>query len=97
MRAGWSGGAALTSGVLLAQLAALLLGGAAPDAGVLVGGEGELEAVGWASHWRQTALAFSICSMAGPVVPTGKNRSGSVSRQAAVRRHSSDAMVSDSR
>ena len=36
----------------------------------------------WASHCRQTALAFSICSMAGPVVPTGKNRSGSVSRHA---------------
>ena len=29
---------------LAAQLAALLLGGAAPDAGVLVGGDGELEA-----------------------------------------------------
>ena len=39
-----SGGAALAGDVLLAQLAALLLGGAAPDAGVLVGGEGELEA-----------------------------------------------------
>ena len=31
---------------LLAQLAALLLGGAAPDARVLVGGQGELEAGG---------------------------------------------------
>ena len=41
---GRSGGAALAGDVLLAQLAALLLGGAAPDAGVLVGGEGELEA-----------------------------------------------------
>ena len=41
-----SGGAALASDVLLAQLAALLLGGAAPHAGVLVGGEGVLEARG---------------------------------------------------
>ena len=41
-----SGGAALASDVLLAQLAALLLGGAAPDPGVLVGGEGVLEARG---------------------------------------------------
>src|SRR3546814_2467904 len=39
----------------------------------------------WASHSRHTALAFSICSMAGPVVPTGKKRSGSVSRQDATR------------
>src|SRR5437764_5469635 len=43
----------------------------------------------WASHWWQTDLAFSICSMAGPVVPTGKNRSGSVSRQADRSRQSS--------
>ena len=41
---GGSGGAALAGDVLLAELAALLLGGAAPDAGVLVGGEGVLEA-----------------------------------------------------
>ena len=43
---------------------------------------------------RHTALAFSICSMAGPVVPTGKNRSGSVSRQRATSRQSSRSMVS---
>ena len=30
-----------------------------------------------------TALAASICSIAGPVLPIGKNRSGSVSRHAA--------------
>ena len=48
----------------------------------------------WASHWRHTALAFSICSMAGPVVPTGKNRSGSVSRHRATSRQSSRSMVS---
>ena len=47
-----------------------------------------------ASHSRQTALALSICSMAGPVVPTGKNRSGSVSRQAATSRQSSRSMAS---
>ena len=51
----------------------------------------------WAWHARQTALAVSICSMAGPVVPTGKKRSGSVSRQAASRRHSAEATVRDSR
>ena len=34
-----------------------------------------------ASHESHTALAAAICSRAGPVVPTGKNRSGSVSRQ----------------
>src|SRR5205807_3117234 len=37
-------GAALAGQPRLAQLAALLLGGAAPDARLLVGGEGELEA-----------------------------------------------------
>ena len=41
------------------------------------------------SHCRHTALAAAICSMAGPVLPTGKNRSGSVSRQAAWSRQSS--------
>ena len=42
-----------------------------------------------ASHVRHTRLAASICSMAGPVVPTGKKRSGSVCRQAASLRQSS--------
>ena len=42
-----------------------------------------------ASHERQTRLATSIWSTAGPVVPTGKKRSGSVLRQAATRRQSS--------
>ena len=45
-RGSWLGGAALAGDVLLAELAALLLGGAAPHAGVLVGGEGVLEARG---------------------------------------------------
>lgn len=36
----------------------------------------------FASQVSQTALAAAICSSASPVVPTGKNRSGSVSRQA---------------
>src|SRR5690606_18906351 len=44
--AGGSGGAPTPVVVLLAQLAALLLGGTAPDAGVLVGGDGELETRG---------------------------------------------------
>ena len=39
-----------------------------------------------ASQERQTRLAASIWSTAGPVVPTGKKRSGSVLRQAATRR-----------
>ena len=39
-------GAALTGDVLLAELPALFLGGAAPHARVLVGGEGVLEARG---------------------------------------------------
>ena len=39
-----------------------------------------------ASQERHTALACAICSMAGPVVPTGKNRSGLVSRHAAYSR-----------
>src|SRR4051794_11668534 len=34
-------------------------------------------------HLRQTALASSICNRAGPVLPIGKNSSGSSSRQAA--------------
>ena len=34
------------------------------------------------------AMAASICSIAGPVVPTGKNRLGSESRQAARSRQS---------
>ena len=42
-----------------------------------------------ASHAWQTRLAASIWSTAGPVVPTGKKRSGSVLRQAAERRQSS--------
>ena len=42
-----------------------------------------------ASQEWQTRLAASIWSTAGPVVPTGKKRSGSVSRQAATRRQSS--------
>src|SRR5579875_3079102 len=42
-----------------------------------------------ASHWKHTALADSICSMAGPVLPTGKKRSGSVFRHAAWSRQSS--------
>src|SRR5687767_2880210 len=37
---------------------------------------------------RQTALARSTCSSAGPVVPTGKNSSGSSSRHAACWRQS---------
>src|SRR3546814_936929 len=45
-RGGVLGGAALAGDVLLAELATLLLGGAAPHAGVLVGGEGVLEARG---------------------------------------------------
>ena len=56
--------------------ATLLLGGAAPDARVLVGDQGVLEARAWTSHSRQTALAVSICSMAGPVVPTGEEEVG---------------------
>ena len=43
----------------------------------------------WTSHWPHTALAWAICSMAGPVVPTGKKRSGLVSRQAERSRQSS--------
>ena len=42
-----------------------------------------------ASQAWQTRLAASIWSTAGPVVPTGKKRSGSVLRQAADRRQSS--------
>ena len=49
-----------------------------------------------AGHSPQTALAWSICSMAGPVVPTGKKRSGFVSRQAAWSRHSSSSIASGS-
>src|SRR3984957_1175210 len=37
----------------------------------------------WASHCLHTVLAASICSTAGPVLPMGKKRSGSVSRHAA--------------
>ena len=71
---------------LTADLAPLLLAGATPDARVLVGLEGELEAVGAAPGTGRTPrLARSICTSAWPVVPTGKNRSGSVSRQMASR------------
>ena len=44
-----------------------------------------------ASQPRQTRLAASIWSMAGPVVPMGKNRSGSVFLQAARSRQSSSS------
>ena len=85
-----SAGAALAGEPGPAELAALLLGGAAPDAGVLVGDAGRTRGRrAWASQVRHTALAWAICSMAGPVVPTGKNRSGLVSRQAASSRQSS--------
>ena len=67
----------------LAQLAPLLFRGAAPHARLLIGGQGEVEARLLASQLRQTRLAASIWSTAGPVVPMGKNRSGSVLRQAA--------------
>src|SRR5215207_2768344 len=40
------------------------------------------------SQRRHTALASSICRMAGPVFPMGKNSSGSSSRQAARSRQS---------
>jgi hypothetical protein len=40
------------------------------------------------SQPRQTALARSVWSMAGPVIPMGKNSSGSWSRQAALVRQS---------
>ena len=50
LRDAWSPAARQPTALLgqpaLAQLAALLLGGAAPDAGLLVGGQGELEALG---------------------------------------------------
>lgn len=46
-----------------------------------------------ASHVSQTALADSICSIAGPVVPTGKKRSGSVSWHAANDRQLSSTSV----
>lgn len=42
-----------------------------------------------ASQAKQTLFAASICSIAGPVVPIGKKRSGSVFRQAATFRQSS--------
>ncbi len=41
------------------------------------------------SQLQHTCLADSICSIAAPVLPTGKNRSGSVSRHAARSRQSS--------
>ena len=44
-------------------------------------------------HWAQTALASEIWERAGPVVPTGKNNSGLVSRQSAWLRHSYEAFV----
>ena len=44
------------------------------------------------AHSPQTALAAAICSRAGPVVPTGKNRSGLVSRQAASSRQSAPSI-----
>ena len=50
----------------------------------------------WPRTASQTALAASIWSMAGPVVPTGKNRSGSVSRQAATSRHWSGSIEIES-
>ena len=79
-----SGGVALAGDPGPAELAALLLGGAAPDAGVLVGGEGELEAGRPAPRrcgrrpWPARSARWR-----GRWCPTGKNRSGLVSRQAA--------------
>ena len=74
----------------LRSAAALLFGEAAPDAGLLVGGQRELEALGGdRALRRRRAWRASIWSSATPVVPIGKNSSGLVSRQAARSRHSS--------
>ena len=58
-------------------LAALVLRGAAPHAGVLVVGQGEIQAGAADLDTPRTALAYAIWATAGPVEPTGKNRSGS--------------------
>jgi anti-sigma regulatory factor (Ser/Thr protein kinase) len=46
-------------------------------------------------HRRQTCLASSICTSAGPLFPIGKNSSGSASRQAAMLRQSMVPLLLD--
>ena len=76
------------AGVATLEGAALVLGQATPDAGVLTGLEGPRQARSMTGQRRQTALASSICRRAGPVLPIGKKSSGSSSRQAAPWRQS---------
>ena len=78
-----SGGPATGGQPGLAQLAALLLGGRSPHPDSWLVARAKSRQVSWTSQLRQTRLADSIWSTAGPVVPMGKNRSGSVLRQAA--------------
>ena len=66
-----------------AQQAALLLVQPAPNPRILTAVKRVFEAVCATGQTRQTALACSAWSRAGPVVPTGKNSSGSSPRQAA--------------
>ena len=82
------GGRLLAGDVGPPELAALLLGGAAPDARVLVRRQRELRGTSACTgHDRGTRSWPARSGRArAPVVPTGKNRSGSVSRQAACRR-----------
>ena len=85
--AGWSGrgsGRPATGGQPgLAELAALLLGGGAPDTRLLVGGQGEVETGLLYLAAAADPLGRLDLVDGGPVVPMGKNRSGSVLRQAA--------------
>ena len=75
------GGAAPPPGP--AERAPFVLGQSAPDAGVLAGGHCPFEAIVADEAVAADRLAASICRAAGPVVPTGKNSSGSSSRQRA--------------
>ena len=61
----------------------LVLAHAAPDARVLAAPSAHVRHSLTTGQRRQTDLASAICSRAGPLVPTGKNSSGSSSRQIA--------------
>src|SRR3546814_21166367 len=75
-RGGALGGAALAGDVLLSELAPLLLGGAAPHAGVLVGGEGVLEARGLGLELPAHGLAVPYLLAGGALGAPGEEEVG---------------------
>ncbi len=76
------------------HLAAVLLGGATPDAGLLAGVEAQRRQAERIGQVPQMYFAAVACSAPGPSVPTGKKSSGSWSRHAASSQSMGPAVLS---